>query len=1064
MHSHNTIFLVSNLHCPSCVGNIEAALAPNASMLSHSIVNHTVTIRHEAPSTEVAELLEGLGYEVDSAIPEASEGQGRYVQPIRNGPKHLDPRARLDKADKHRQNCKQCQEEDEKLKENSAKDAEKPDFVVTDSSGSHGLYEISLSVEGMTCSSCVGAISKALEKTPWVASADVNLLSASATVRVHGDNHSDELVEVIEDLGYDASIQETRLLDSKKDSQVDHSSNTSNAGDAVSEAPMRTVDLLVNGMYCHHCPSKIVSKVTGVDKQNMKIIQQPTLQNPVLRLTYRPDGPVFTVRTIISAISEADSAFAPTITHPPTLDERARRMHAREQRRLLLRIILSGVIAIPTLIIGIVYMTLVSHQNSQRQYLMSTLHGVSRSEWALFVLATPVYFFCADIFHRRAVKEIRTLWHRRSKIPILRRFYRFGSMSMLLSFGTTIAYIASIAELAIAASQNMANSEGMNSYTYFDSVVFLTFFLLIGRYIESYSKKKSGDAVAALGRLRPTEAQLISADGTESKVGVDLLDIGDTVIVPRGASPPCDGIILSGNGIFDESSLTGESKPVAKKIGDEVFSGTINNGDALEVKITGAADSSMLDQIISAVRDGQTKRAPVERVVDSLTSYFVPVVTLVAILTWIIWLSLGQSGTLPSSWMDISVGGWPYWSLQFAIAVFVIACPCGIGLAAPTALMVGGGLAAKHGILVKGGGEAFQEASQLDCIVFDKTGTLTVGGEPKVTDCTYFTVDVSEDHVLSSVVALESGSSHPIAKALIAHGKDRKNTPGTVQDSEEIPGKGMKGSIAIGNSRLEVLIGKQALMTDFDVALTSEHTDLAEEWSRQAKSIVYVANRSDSSAPFVLTALFSISDPIRPEAASVIASLQSLGITTYLLTGDNALTAAAVGAQLSIDPSNIIADVLPSEKAAKVRSLQSSLTSTKSKPRATIAMVGDGINDSPALATADVGIAIGSGSDVAISAAHFVLIRSDLNALLTLIRLSRKVFQRVRFNFFWALIYNLIALPVAAGCLYPVTTRSGDHVRLDPVWAALAMAASSVSVVGSSLALRSGLPGLGFKG
>lgn len=1030
-------------------------------MLSHSIINHTVTIRHEAPSTAIAEILEDLGYEVDSAIPEAAEGQTRFIQPIRQSQKHVDPSVRLNRADKHRQNCRQCQEEDEKATAEPVQN-----FVVTDTSGSHGLYEISLSVEGMTCSSCVGAISKALEKTPWVANADVNLLSASATVRTHGSNHTDELVEIIKDLGYDASVQETRLLPSQKDTYGEESSSISNSSgpEVVDKKPTRHVDILIDGMYCHHCPSKVIDAVSNLKQENLKITQRPSLQNPVLRVTYHPSGPDFTVRSILAAISEADATFSTKITHPPTLEERARRMHAREQRRLLLRILLAGIVAIPTLIIGIIYMDLVSSKNSGRQYLMGSLHGVSRAEWAMFILATPVYFLCADLFHRRALKELRTLWRPKSKVPLLRRFYRFGSMSMLLSFGTTIAYISSIAELAIAAAQNSSEAGNITSYTYFDSVVFLTFFLLIGRSIESFSKTKSGDAVAALGRLRPTEALLILADGTENKVDVDLLDIGDTVLVPRGASPPCDGTITSGNGVFDESSLTGESKPVSKTIGDEVFSGTINNGDALKIRITGAADSSMLDQIIAAVRDGQTKRAPVERIVDSLTAYFVPAVTLIAIITWIVWLSLGQSGALPISWRDLSYGGWPYWSLQFAIAVFVIACPCGIGLAAPTALMVGGGLAAKHGILVKGGGEAFQEASQLDCVVFDKTGTLTVGGEPKVTDSVFSSPTEPEEKILSAVMALESGSSHPIAKALVGYGKERQISAGHVQASEEVPGKGMKGSVLIQDSTLQLLVGNEALMTDFAVALTSDHTETANSWSRQAKSVVYVAVRSNEATSYVLAALFSISDPIRPEAGSVIRSLQSLGIATYLLTGDNALTAAAVGKELLIPNENIIAGVLPSEKAAKIRSLQSTIASPRGRPRATIAMIGDGINDSPALATADVGIAIGSGSDVAISAAHFVLIRSDLNNLLTLIRLSRKVFSRVRFNFFWALIYNLVALPIAAGCLYPITTKSGSHVRLDPVWAALAMAASSISVVSSSLALRSGIPGLGFRG
>ena len=286
-------------------------------------------------------------------------------------------------------------------------------------------------------------------------------------------------------------------------------------------------------------------------------------------------------------------------------------------------------------------------------------------------------------------------------------------MNMLISLGTTIAYFSSLAELIVAASHpSNRRSDGVQQ-AYFDSVVFLTMFLLMGRYAEAHMKAKSGDAVAALGNLRPTEALLVSQkDGDVETVTVDLIDTGDVIRVVHGSSPPCDGELLEDAADFDESSLTGESKLVRKKKGEEIFAGTINKGSAISMRVTGPAGASMLDSIIQVVREGQAKRAPVERVADLLTSYFVPVIVLLAILTWVIWLALGLSGTLPHSYLDNNIGGWPFWSLQFAIAVFVIACPCGLGLAAPTALFVGGGMAAKRGLLVKGGGEAFQRGEQ----------------------------------------------------------------------------------------------------------------------------------------------------------------------------------------------------------------------------------------------------------------------------------------------------------------------------------------------------------------
>ncbi|KAK4994703.1 hypothetical protein LTR66_005327, partial [Elasticomyces elasticus] len=423
----------------------------------------------------------------------------------------------------------------------------------------------------------------------------------------------------------------------------------------------------------------------------------------------------------------------------------------------------------------------------------------------------------------------------------------------------------------------------------------------------------------------------------------------------------------------------------------------------------------------------------------------------------------------------------------FSIAVFVIACPCGIGLAAPTALFVGGGLAARHGILVKGGGEAFQEASVLDCIVFDKTGTLTQGSEPTITGYQQLS-DHDEQAMLGMVGRLEESSSHPVAKALVSFCAPRGSKNVKANQVSEIPGKGMKGSFVQASPEeqiTEVLIGNEALMADHDVGIDRDVLATMDTWKSEGKSVALLATSTgpqkaasaegipEESRSWVLSAIFAASDPLRPEAAAVVSALQKRGLQVWMISGDNPVTARAVGEMVGIHKDNVIAGVLPDQKADKIQYLQKSLGSgiprsvfgmkrKQGRKRATVAMVGDGINDSPALTIADVGIAIGSGSDVAISSAEFVLVSSRLTSLLTLIDLSRVVFGRVQLNFGWALVYNLIALPVAAGVLYPVKSN-GSHVRLDPVWASLAMALSSVSVVCSSLALRSTIPGLGFR-
>ncbi|KAG4423605.1 hypothetical protein IFR04_003287 [Cadophora malorum] len=1213
-----TVFLVPNLHCPSCASHIEYSLSnlqPKPSLISHSIVSHSVTVYHH-PSLLVPTISEALGkagYEVYSVSTDLSTAEphlGDALNGENRGPRgqwferavqrwHMKDGGLQNvegrKRKRHVEQCDLCRAEEEadlrdtlsastadektlretiERQKEERKGADYPiekhkelPFVVIDSDLPPAkLFQATIAIEGMTCSSCVGKVTEALQAKPWLRSVDVSLLASSASVTFEGEEHKGELVNIIDDIGYDATLEQVTEIGSPERSGprptsdlwrasyaiggmtcsscvgnitnglegrswiqvVDVNLITSTATvifegknhlkdvqAAIEEAgyeaklddvvdlnreqvqdAQRSIAIRISGMYCEHCPTRVQGALREFGQRVAIEEGALTIDDPILKIAYTPHAPDFTIRHILAAVSAADDAFEPSIFHPPTMEQRSRMMQAREQKRILFRVSLSAICAVPAFIIGIVFMSLVSSSNPSRQYLMSPLGSskVSRAEWALFIIATPVYFCAADVFHRRAIKELRALWRPGSTTPILRRFYRFGSMDMLMSFGTTIAYFSSIAELGIAATRQSEMVSMKTSSSYFDSVVFLTMFLLIGRLIEAYSKAKTGDAVAMLGRLRPTEAILVARHGIDQnssepvlrQINVDLLERGDVVRVLHGGSPACDGTVIEGESKFDESSLTGESRLVAKAIGDEVYAGTVNKDGPVLVRISGVSGASMLDQIVKAVREGQTRRAPIERVADVLTGYFVPIVTLIAISDWIIWLALGLSGALPEEFLDTDVGGWPFWSLQFAIAVFIIACPCGIGLAAPTALFVGGGLAAQHGILVKGGGEAFQEASGLDCIVFDKTGTLTQGGEPEITDHEFLScsddTNVDPKTVLGVLKRLEESSSHPIAKAAVSFCESREARDVGTRRIEEIAGKGMKGSFTterLQGRLVEALVGNEALMAEYGVDVSSEAVRTLGSWKTQGKSIVLFATRlvpdsqSPQSEPWSLFAIFAASDPLRPEASAVIEALQQRGIDVWMLSGDNPTTACAVGAMVGISKENIIAGVLPDQKAEKIQYLQKILKKSRARSvfgrereytqqRATVAMVGDGINDSPALTIADVGIAIGSGSDIAISSAEFVLISSNLTSLLTLIDLSRTVFSRIKFNFGWALAYNLLALPVAAGVLYPVKSN-GTHVRLDPVWASLAMALSSVSVISSSLLLRSKLPVIGFR-
>lgn len=1175
--SRLTTILVNNLHCPSCVTNVEetlSALTPSPFSISTSILSHEIKVVHPITlsSSRIVRALEEVAFEIDSVIAHDSDESDIEAQQPRthrpaSGKHDVHSQSKI-----HIQKCNECATQLASSTSNSSDDegamkeitataasvssAENSLTSVMDDRLTGSRTRITLSISGMSCSSCVGKITGALQNRPWILSADVNLLTSSAVIMLMDNSHIDEVLEIIRSSGYTVELIDTEELQPQKTSKssgmadawrasyviggmtcsscvgkvtdtlnhldwitkVDVSlvsgsatvefqgkahldeiagiikglGYTATLSDLESRAPAeqrsskRSVMIQVDGMHCAHCPQRILDAL-DVYSDRLDVTEPPSKAQHRLTVNYLPDAPNFTIRHIIRTIADVDKSFTVSIYHPPSLEERSQAMHRRHQWQIARRLALSVLVAIPTFIIGIVYMSLVSKDNPGREYLEEPMWAgqVSRIEWALFILATPVYFFAADLFHRRMITELRALWRPGSKTPILRRLYRFGSMDMLMSLGTSIAYFSSIAILAIDATEPRNGHKASSAGTFFDSVVFLTMFLLIGRLLEAYSKAKAGDAVGLLGKLRPKEAILVERNGegstTSRAVPADQLEFGDVVRVANGASPPYDGTVVEGESQFDESSLTGESRPVTKSIGDDVFSGTINQARPVSVRITGLSGNSMLDQIIGAVREGQIRRAPIERTADQITGVFVPIITLIAILDWIIWLALGLSGRLPESWMNGNPGGWEFWSLQFAISVFVVACPCGIGRAAPTALFVGGGLAAQNGILVKGGGEAFQEASQLDCIVFDKTGTITEGGEPAITD---HEIANSEDvdKVWGAVLDLEKNSSHPIAKAMVSFANSQQPPALKATTVDEIPGKGMKGSFfpqGQDGPALEVIIGNEALIKDHKVAISPTNDEMLTTWKRQAKSVVLVGTRICSTPgptehiPWKLSLMLAVSDPIRREAKGTLQALRNRGVAVWMLSGDNPTTAHAVGEMVGIPPDNIIAGVLPEQKAEKVQYLQKTLQKPPRSSwfrrgkepqsgRAIVAMVGDGINDSPALTVADVGIAIGSGSDIAISSAEFVLVSSGLTSLLTLIDLSRLVFRRIKFNFGWALVYNCVAVPVAAGVFYPIVSN-GTHVRLDPIWASLAMALSSVSVICSSLLMRTRLPLVGFR-
>ena len=567
-----------------------------------------------------------------------------------------------------------------------------------------------------------------------------------------------------------------------------------------------------------------------------------------------------------------------------------------------------------------------------------------------------------------------------------------ANMNTLVATGTAVAYFYSIFAMIT------------DRAVYFESAAFVTVFVLLGDAMEEKMHNNASNALGKLMGLQAKDAEVLK-DGKFVKVPLDQVQVGDLIRVKPGEKVPVDGMILEGVTSLDESMVTGESMPVMKKVGDTVVGSTINNNGTITFKATKVGSDTMLAQIVDLVKKAQTSHAPIQNLTDKISNIFVPAVMIVAILTFMIWYSF--------------VGATFVQALLFAVSVIVIACPCALGLATPTALMVGTARSAKMGVLIKNG-EVLQEVSNIDTVVFDKTGTITVG-KPVVTD-----IVGDAKKVLTIAASLEESSEHPLASAILQKAKDKEISTVKVEKFEAIEGKGVRanynGQVAfVGSNRLLV-----------DVNISREIASRAEKLQNEAKTVVYVGLDGK------IIGLVAIQDVPKPSSKDAIKELKARGLMTVMLTGDNKRVAQAIADEVGID--RVIAEVMPNDKAQQIKELQD-----KGKK---VAFVGDGINDAPALSTADVGIAMGSGTDIAIDSGGIVLVRNDLRGVVRALDISKKTFNRIKLNLFWALIYNVIGIPIAAGLFAFV------GFTLSPELAGLAMAFSSVSVVSSSLLLN----------
>ena len=583
------------------------------------------------------------------------------------------------------------------------------------------------------------------------------------------------------------------------------------------------------------------------------------------------------------------------------------------------------------------------------------------------------------------------------------------NMSTLVAVGTSAAYGYSA---FVTLWPDLSASWGFPFYLYFEVAVIVVGLVLLGRWLEARAKRQTGAAIKALMGLRARTARVIR-DGTELDVSVEDVRVGDLVRVRPGEKVPVDGVVVEGFSALDESMLTGESLPIEKTQGDRVIGATLNKTGGFVMRAEKVGSETALAQIVRLVEEAQGSKAPMQRMVDTISSYFVPAVLALAALTFFAWLIFGPS---------------LIFALTATIAVLIIACPCALGLATPTAIMVGTGKAAENGVLVRGG-EALEMTRKIDAIVLDKTGTLT-RGKPAVTGL--FAADgFTEKNLLRAAAAAEVGSEHPLAEAIVSRTKESGIDLPKAGAFESVTGKGIKATV----ERHEVLVGNRAMM---DAAGVSPNglNGRAGELARGGATPMYVAVGGE------VAGLIAVADTLKPESSEVVEELGALGLEVWMLTGDSRATAEAIAAGAGISPDRVLAEVSPEEKAAKVAELQG-----RGK---TVAMVGDGINDAPALARSDLGVAIGTGTDVAMAASDITLIGGDLRNIVTAISLARKTVGKVKQGLFWAFAYNVALIPVAAGTLYPFF-----GVLLSPVLAAAVMAMSSVSVVTNALRLRS---------
>ncbi len=825
----------------------------------------------------------------------------------------------------------------------------------------------------MTCASCSTRVERALKKLPGVNEASVNLASEQAAV------------------SYDTS----RLAPAQVLAAVE------NAGYGVIS---EQIEFPITGMTCASCSTRVeraLKQLPGVIDVNVNLATEQASVAFVPGEVGRADLKATVEQAGYGVIETGDKHMS---AEDAEATARAQEL-ADKRRKLIVAIVLSFPLFVLSMSrdFGLISPWLIGEWAGATGMGHTHPAGADLLNWLFLLLATPVQFYSGRDFYIHAWKALKA---------------RTANMDTLIAMGSSAAYFYSVV-LIFA---------GMSGHVYFETAAVIITLILVGKYLEARAKSRAGAAIRALMGLQARTARVLRG-GEEQDVSVDEVRRGEIVLVRPGEKIPVDGVITLGGSSVDESMLTGESIPVRKQVGDEVTGATINQTGSFQFRATRVGKETALAQIIKLVQEAQGSRAPVQRLVDRVSSVFVPIVIVIACITFLAWYFIGGVGFSQA--------------MIFAVSVLVIACPCALGLATPTAIMVGTGRGAELGILIKNA-ESLERANAIQTIVLDKTGTLTEG-KPVLTDIELPAqpaagsgdglalatqpARLSADEVLRLAASAERGSEHPLGAAIVRGAEERGLSPARPEYFEAIAGHGIAATVE-GQA---LLVGTRRLMRERGVPIDEQAVALIERLQGEGKTAMLLAVDGG------LHGVLAVADTLRPTSAAAVAALHRQGIAVAMLTGDNRRTAEAIAREAGIE--RVLAEVLPQDKVAEVRRLQGE--------GQVVAMAGDGINDAPALAQADVGIAIGSGTDVAMEAADITLMRADLRSVPQAIALSKRTLQTIRWNLFWAFIYNVIGIPLAAGLLYPFLGW-----QLSPIYAAGAMAFSSVFVVTNSLRLR----------